>query len=180
MTQEIINGEWQSFLKKFFIPFLILFSLSTLGIITDKAIFQSFVTSEESYQILRAVFNIFHLYFAYIFASAAYSFTSSRWAYLSFLLGFPIPIFIAAFTGLNIILAFLPGFLVILIFKKIAERRLSEKQFSHLTEKRLGGLTATEQSQLMRDVRLSPEQKKIADKMAQEMVDNLNKNVPAE
>lgn len=44
-------------------------------------------------------------------------------------------------------------------------------------EKRLGGLTAAERSQLMRDVRLSPAQKKVAAKMAQEMVDNLNKNV---
>ena len=44
-------------------------------------------------------------------------------------------------------------------------------------EKRLGGLTAAERSQLMRDVRLSPSQKKVAAKMGQEMVDNLNKNV---
>lgn len=46
-------------------------------------------------------------------------------------------------------------------------------------EKRLGGLTSAERSQLMRDVRLSPEQRKKFDKMAQESVDNLNKNVSA-
>lgn len=172
MTQVIINEEWQSFLKKFFIPFLILFFLSSLGVVTDKAIFQSFVTSEANYQILRTIFNIFHLYFAYIFASAAYSFVHSRWSYLSFLLGFPIPIIIAIFTGLNIILAFLPGFLAILIFKNIAERRLSEKQLSHLTEEQT--------SELMRKVHPTPRQEVLSQKMTEEAVANLNKNVIAE
>lgn len=44
-------------------------------------------------------------------------------------------------------------------------------------EKRLGGKTKEEIAEIMRGVRLSPEQNKILDKMVQESVDNLNKNV---
>lgn len=44
-------------------------------------------------------------------------------------------------------------------------------------EKRLGGKTDKEISDLMRRVKLSPEQNKSLDKMVQESVDNLNKNV---
>lgn len=44
-------------------------------------------------------------------------------------------------------------------------------------EELIAGMTAAERHQLMLDVRLTPEQRKIADRMAQEAVDNLNRNV---
>ncbi|MGB5018198.1 MAG: hypothetical protein WBO66_00530 [Candidatus Moraniibacteriota bacterium] len=44
-------------------------------------------------------------------------------------------------------------------------------------EELIAGMTAAERHQLMLDVRLTPEQRKIADRMAQESVDNLNRNV---
>ena len=47
-------------------------------------------------------------------------------------------------------------------------------------EKRFSGKTKEEISAIMRKARLSPDQKKKAGQMAQEMVDNLNKNVSAE
>ena len=58
-----------------------------------------------------------------------------------------------------------------------AAQELGRRGGKKSAEKRLGGMTKEERSALMSRVRLSPAQSKKLDKMAQESVDNLNKNV---
>lgn len=66
--------------------------------------------------------------------------------------------------------------------KQKEERSLAAKFLGRLggtksAEKRLGGLTKEERSDLMRKVRLSPKQRKEVEGYLQDMVENLNNNV---
>ena len=58
-----------------------------------------------------------------------------------------------------------------------AAQELGRRGGKKSIEKRFAGKTEKEISDIMRRARLSPEERKDLDKMAQEAVDNLNKNV---
>lgn len=54
---------------------------------------------------------------------------------------------------------------------------IDQEETNEKGERLFGGKTDAEIKELMAKVKLSPEQRKEFDKMAQEMVDNLNRNV---